>query len=188
MVSLDDELNRVRQLSETLQRENAALAEANAALQRQVSGLEGSVQDLEWRCGVLQEFCEEAGVPHVEKLAARLHQRDFARTVALHPLGATPGASYALSVQSVAQLVAERSKSAVALALVSVEILRCFRQISAQFPYTSSLVHCTATLQGHQDSVRALAVLDGGRLASCSSDFTIKVWDVATGKIGRAHV
>ena len=40
---------------------------------------------------------------------------------------------------------------------------------------------CTATLQGHRDWVTALAVLEGGRLASVSEDRTVKIWDVANG-------
>ena len=40
---------------------------------------------------------------------------------------------------------------------------------------------CVATLQGHGDKVRSLAVLEGGRLASGSADETIKIWEIATG-------
>ena len=44
-------------------------------------------------------------------------------------------------------------------------------------------LHCTATLQGHTDGVRALAV-GRGKLFSGSFDSTMRVWDVAT----HAHV
>ena len=40
---------------------------------------------------------------------------------------------------------------------------------------------CAATLEGHSDSVNALAVLPDGRLASGSRDHTIKLWDPASG-------
>merc|ERR1719375_2566729 len=39
---------------------------------------------------------------------------------------------------------------------------------------------CVATLEGHGDAVRSLAVLAGGRLASASDDWMIKIWDLAT--------
>lgn len=35
-----------------------------------------------------------------------------------------------------------------------------------------------ATLMGHTDVVRDLALLDGSRLASCSNDGTVRLWDV----------
>ena len=38
-----------------------------------------------------------------------------------------------------------------------------------------------ATLEGHENWVNSLAVLEGGRLASGSGDHTIKIWDLATG-------
>ena len=38
---------------------------------------------------------------------------------------------------------------------------------------------CAATLEGHEDAVISLAVLEGGELASGSDDHTIKIWDSA---------
>ena len=38
-----------------------------------------------------------------------------------------------------------------------------------------------ATLEGHEDFVCSLAVLEDGRLASGSDDCTIKIWDLAIG-------
>ena len=38
-----------------------------------------------------------------------------------------------------------------------------------------------ATLEGHEDIVGSLAVLEGGRLASGSDDGMIKIWNLATG-------
>ena len=40
---------------------------------------------------------------------------------------------------------------------------------------------CITTLQGHEGIVRSVAALEGGLLASGSSDNTVKVWDVGTG-------
>ena len=37
-----------------------------------------------------------------------------------------------------------------------------------------------ATLKGHEDAVRCLAALPGGRLASGSADKAIKIWDLAS--------
>ena len=43
-----------------------------------------------------------------------------------------------------------------------------------------------ARLEGHSDSITALAALPDGRLASCSRDKTIRLWDVTSGvEIGR---
>lgn len=39
--------------------------------------------------------------------------------------------------------------------------------------------HCL--LYGHNDSVRALAMLPGGRLASASDDYTVRIWNIETG-------
>jgi len=39
----------------------------------------------------------------------------------------------------------------------------------------------TARLEGHTDRVQALCLLPDGRLASCSSDNTIRLWDVSSG-------
>ena len=39
---------------------------------------------------------------------------------------------------------------------------------------------CVAKLEGHEHSVRCLAVLDGGQLASGSADTKIKIWDLST--------
>ena len=39
-----------------------------------------------------------------------------------------------------------------------------------------------ATLKGHNTFVNALTVLPDGRLASCSSDRTLKVWDLSRPK------
>ena len=44
-----------------------------------------------------------------------------------------------------------------------------------------------ARLEGHTDSVRALAVLPNGRLASGADENTIRIWDVASGA-GRARL
>ena len=116
---------------------------------------------MEWKCSVYEEICEAAGVPHKDKLAARRHQKNFARTIALHPLGGITGASDALSVQPIAQLVAEEAESVRALALVSRDVLNCFRALATQFPYMRSLLHCVKQLQGHQSNASALARTDG---------------------------
>ena len=49
----------------------------------------------------------------------------------------------------------------------------------AQFPWRFG-GRLSATLEGHADSVYSLAALEGGRLASASSDRTVKIWDLAT--------
>ena len=42
---------------------------------------------------------------------------------------------------------------------------------------------CVATLEGHSDTVRSVAVFSGGRrVVSASKDNTLKVWDVENGK------
>ena len=42
-----------------------------------------------------------------------------------------------------------------------------------------------ATLEGHEDALSSLAVLEGGRLASGSFDRNIKIWDSALSAIRR---
>ena len=39
-----------------------------------------------------------------------------------------------------------------------------------------------ATLEGHEDFLRSLVVLEGGWLAIGSYDHTIKIWNLATGE------
>ena len=44
---------------------------------------------------------------------------------------------------------------------------------------------CFATLEGHEDAVGSIAVLEGGKLASGSYDGKIKIWDSAFQDIRR---
>ena len=44
------------------------------------------------------------------------------------------------------------------------------------------LGECLYVLEGHKEHVTGVARLDGRRLASCSSDGTLRVWDLNTGK------
>ncbi|KAJ3195275.1 Splicing factor 3B subunit 3 [Irineochytrium annulatum] len=41
-------------------------------------------------------------------------------------------------------------------------------------------LECMATLQGHQDGINSIILLGDSKLASTSSDRTIKIWDIAT--------
>ena len=41
-------------------------------------------------------------------------------------------------------------------------------------------------LEGHENSIHALAVLSDGRLASASLDETIRIWDVEGGEPGES--
>ena len=40
-----------------------------------------------------------------------------------------------------------------------------------------------ATLSGHTGAVRSLKLLPDGRLASCSDDFTVRIWNLTTGNV-----
>ncbi|CAN0429852.1 unnamed protein product, partial [Laminaria digitata] len=41
---------------------------------------------------------------------------------------------------------------------------------------------CVHVLEGHSERVTGVARLDGTRLASCSVDGSLRVWDVETGE------
>ena len=53
------------------------------------------------------------------------------------------------------------------------------------FPLPLAPRVCERTLEGHTSDVNALAACAGGKLASGSTDKTIKIWDVATGQCER---
>jgi WD40 repeat protein len=42
-----------------------------------------------------------------------------------------------------------------------------------------------STLEGHLNRVNSMIVLKNGSLASCSSDKTIKIWDLTNGQLKR---
>ncbi|CAN0388841.1 unnamed protein product, partial [Hapterophycus canaliculatus] len=44
------------------------------------------------------------------------------------------------------------------------------------------LGECLYVLEGHTERVTGVARLDGSRLATCSTDGSIRVWDLSTGK------
>ena len=48
--------------------------------------------------------------------------------------------------------------------------------------WRSGIASCVAVLQGHRDSIAALAKLGGALLASGSYDNNLKVWNVETGE------
>lgn len=45
------------------------------------------------------------------------------------------------------------------------------------------LGECLHVLKGHSERVTGVARLDGRRLASCSLDGSLRVWDLETGKV-----
>ena len=147
--------------------------------------LDGLLQDLPW----LQQKLEETGIAALEadyayaSIQPELMRLERLLRNASHVLAAHPEQ---LPCQLLARWPTElsgESTSAAALRLRQQAITQ-LQQTSGACPLTASLLGSEAllrTLTGNSNSVKALAVLPDGRLASGSWDNTIKLWDPASG-------
>ena len=150
------------------------------ALRKEVSELTLRLKELGEENRDLRELCNEHGIPHAELLAARRHKRYFARLCEKHPIGRPATAYDVPGAAPAVRGIAECAGCVLRTGLVARCFFTAFTLLTAQFPWKFGY-RLSATLEGHARAVFSLAVLAGGRLASGSSDRTIKIWNVATG-------
>ena len=150
-------------------------------LRDEVSALQLRLGELVVENRDLRDICDESGIQYEERLAARRHNRYFARLCAEHPIETTVVASDILGAAPIVRRVAEFAGSVLRPALVARDFFAAFTELTAQFPWRFGGGRLSATFEGHASFVLSLAVLQGGRLASGSDDHTIKVWELANG-------
>ena len=149
------------------------------ALRKEVSELKLRLKELGEENRDLRELCNENDIQYMERLAARRHKRYFADLCDKHPIGRTATASDVPGAAPAVRGIAECAGLVLRLGLIARCFYAAFRNLTEQFPWRFS-GRLSATFEGHGSTVRSLAVLEGGRLASASDDHTIKIWDVAT--------
>ena len=149
------------------------------ALQDEVSKLRLRVRELDAENNDFRELCNRQGIQYEEWLAVRRHRRYFEQLRIDHPIERTPPASDPLGMLPIARGIAEHAGSVLCAGMISRCFFSAFGQLTAQFPWRFGH-RIISTLEGHEDNVYSLAVLEGGRLASGSEDRTIKIWELAT--------
>ena len=148
------------------------------ALQDEVSKLKLRMRELDEENSDFRELCNRQGIQYEEWLAVRRHRRYFEQLRTDHPIGRTSPASDPLGMLPIARGIAEHAGSVLCAGMISRCFFSAFGQLTAQFPWRFGH-RIISTLEGHEEGVSSLAVLEGGRLASGSSDETIKIWDSA---------
>ena len=148
------------------------------ALRKENSELTLRLKELDQENRDLREICGEHGIPYMELLAARRHKRYFADLCEKHPIERAATASDVLGAANIVRGIAECTGCVLRTGLIAPCFYAAFRNLTAQLPWKFG-GRLSATLEGHQECVNSLAVLEGGRLASGSDDQKIKIWDSA---------
>ena len=149
-------------------------------LQDEVSKLKLRLMELDAENSDFRELCNRQGIQYEEWLAVRRHRRYFEQLRTDHPIGRTSPASDPLGMLPIARGIAEHAGSVLCAGMISRCFFSAFRQLTSQFPWRFGHRIISTFYDGHGDVVEALAVLEGGRLASGSMDRTIKIWELAT--------
>ena len=158
----------------------AAADEALQVLRDEVSRLTLRLKELGEENRVLRDICNENGIQYKDRLDTRRHSRYFARLCAEHPIETTVTASDILGADPTVRGIAECAGSVLCASLICRDFFTAFMQLTVSFSWKFG-ARMSATLGGHLEGVNALAVLEGGRLASGSDDGTVKIWEQATG-------
>ena len=177
----------------------SAADESLQALLKEVSDLQLRVKELgeENRdlreC--LREICSENGIWCEERLAVTRHKRYFAQLCVEHPVESEARATDVLGAAPVVRGIAGCAGSVLPTGLISRCFFTAFTQLTAQLPWMFGCrlsatydirterrdVSVKCHIWRHDVSVRCIAALGNGRLASGSDDRTIKIWDLSTG-------
>ena len=114
--------------------------------------------------------------PDEERLGARRHKHQFARLCVKHPIKTTVTASDLLGAGPIVRGIAACAGSVFRAGLIARCFFAAFTHLTAELPWMFGY-RLSATFEGHAEGVTSLAALEGGRLASASLDWTIKIWD-----------
>ena len=159
---------------------------AMQALRKELSELQVRVTELGEENLVLRRICNENGIQYEERLAALGHKRYFAHLRAAYPIERKVAASDVLGAIPIVRGISGCAGSVFCTGLIARRFFVAFTQLTAQLPWRFG-GQLRATLEGPivvpRNTVYSLAVLRSGRLASGSSDRTIKIWALATGAL-----
>ena len=163
------------------------MAAADVALQAlldEVSRLNLRLKELGEENRVLRDICNENGIQYKDRLDTRRHSRYFARLCAEHPIETTVTASDILGADPTVRGIAECAGSVLCASLICRDFFTAFMQLTASSPWKFG-GRISATfgdyIDRHAGGVNALAVLEGGRLASGCDNGTVEIWEHATG-------
>ena len=161
----------------------AAVDEAGQAVrvrEREISELKILVKELGEENRDLRVLLDKHGIKYEETISIKRHRRYFARLRDEHPIPTLVSASDFLGVAPAVQRVAECSGSILGTGFICRSFFAAFARLTTRFPWQFG-GRVAAALEGHEDAVGCLALLEDGQLASGSSDSAIRVWALAAG-------